>query len=64
MEQVFVVPRDVLFPEGAPHGFFVPDASAWDLVRQNGFFVDREPAETDPSLKQIIPYAVVVSRAR
>lgn len=68
-EQVFVVPTEHLFGragifQSAPHGFLAPTESEWaqfhKAVWEHGFFVDREPAELDPSLKQIIPYAVVV----
>src|ERR1700748_120066 len=31
------------------------------LDRENNFFAPRSSAETDPSLKQIIPYALLVS---
>jgi len=67
-ELVFVVPTSCLFGDAgifgaARHGFFAPTASEWtrfhSLVRDEGVFVDRAPAELDPSLKQIIPYAVV-----
>ena len=60
-EQVYVVPRDHLFGPGtAPQGFRpggVLDALA--RARVHARFVPRGPAETDASLKQIIPYAVV-----
>ena len=65
MEFVFVVPRPALFPECAPHGLAVFgdewSAARFDeVVRTKGFFVEREHAETEPSLKQIIPYTVVM----
>lgn len=65
MEFVFVVPRTALFPECAPHGLAV-FGDEWsaerfdEVVRTKGFFVEREYAETEPSLKQIIPYTVVM----
>jgi predicted NUDIX family phosphoesterase len=60
-EQVYVVPRSVLFPDNeAPHGFFRADPAFFDRIYQRGHFAARDPVETDPSLKQIIPYAVVV----
>ena len=34
------------------------------LSRENNFFAPRSSAETDPSLKQIIPYALIVSEGR
>jgi len=72
-EQVFVVPTSRLFGDAgifgaARHGFFAPTNSEWTrfhaLVRDEGTFVDRAPAEIDPSLKQIIPYAVVTQGDR
>ena len=68
-EQVFVVATEKLFGGtgvfgAARHGYFAPTESEWArfhcLVRDEGRFVDRTPAELDPSLKQIIPYAVIV----
>ncbi|MDE0896071.1 MAG: NUDIX domain-containing protein [Planctomycetota bacterium] len=35
-----------------------------DSIHQNGFFVEREYAERTPSLKQVIPYTVVVSEGK
>ncbi|MEC7232888.1 MAG: hypothetical protein VXW31_08115, partial [Planctomycetota bacterium] len=60
-----VVPRSALFPECAPHGLAV-FGGEWsatrfhEVVRTEGFFVEREYAETEPSLKQIIPYTLVM----
>src|SRR5688572_2701510 len=34
------------------------------LGRENNFFTPRPPAETDPSLKQIIPYVLLVHEGR
>ncbi|MEC7233143.1 MAG: hypothetical protein VXW31_09395, partial [Planctomycetota bacterium] len=54
-----------MFPECAPHGLAV-FGDEWsgtrfdDVVRTRGFFVEREYAETEPSLKQIIPYTIVM----
>ncbi|MEL6431228.1 MAG: hypothetical protein AAFZ87_15510 [Planctomycetota bacterium] len=74
MEFVFVLPRFALFPECAPHGLslFGDGSSAapndgatvdgrrfGELVRQEGFFVERDHAERTPTLKQIIPYTLV-----
>lgn len=67
MEFVFVVPRTALFPEFTPHGL-VTFGSEWSqaafetCVREEGFFVERPYAERNPTLKQIIPYALVVRR--
>jgi predicted NUDIX family phosphoesterase len=65
MEFVFVVRRSELFPEFYPHGL-VPFGAGLTregferVIEERGFFVERAFAEHDPSLKQIIPYAVVV----
>ena len=65
MEFVFVVRRSELFPESYPHGF-VPFGAGASLaqfervIEERGFFVERAHAEHEPSLKQVIPYAVVV----
>lgn len=65
MEFVLVVPRRELFADCFPQGF-VPFENASEveafrtLVRERGFFIERARAETDPDLKQIIPYTMVV----
>ncbi|MHC4953841.1 MAG: phosphoesterase [Planctomycetota bacterium] len=64
-ELVYVVPRaelfpEGLFPEGAPQGFFPDGIALLDRIYECGHFADRARVEEDPSLKQIIPYAVVV----
>ena len=62
MEFVLVVPRARLFDDRYPHGF--EPFSAGDRARfleriaAHGFFVERRHAERDPSLKQVIPYAL------
>ncbi len=72
MEFVLVVPREALFPECAPHGFQAfgsgPRGDSTDaaraferLVQERGFFVERDHAERTPTLKQVIPYALVVT---
>jgi predicted NUDIX family phosphoesterase len=64
MEFVLVVPRRDLFPEHYPQGF-VPFGDGFGVegfertVARHGFFVERERAEHDPELKQIIPYTLV-----
>jgi len=64
MEFVFVVPRRDLFPDCYPQGFHpfgadgVTLASLEDAVSR-GFFVERDHAERNPELKQVIPYCVV-----
>ncbi|MBK6942116.1 MAG: NUDIX domain-containing protein [Planctomycetes bacterium] len=66
MEFVWVVKRADLFDLHTPHGF-MSLATARDEVeryvaraRERGFFVERRHAEQDSSLKQIIPYNVLV----
>jgi len=64
-ERVYVVPRATLFPrdaypDGAPHGFFPAGPDLLDRIYACGHFAERARVEEDPSLKQIIPYAVVV----
>ena len=64
MEFVYVVKRYDLFDLAFPHGFRRP----WEVplddylarVRSRGFFVERRHAETDSSLKQLIPYCVLL----
>lgn len=59
-EQVYVVPRRTLFGASAPHGF-VPGVDRWlPLLRDAGRFSLRDEVEEDATLKQIIPYAVIV----
>jgi predicted NUDIX family phosphoesterase len=59
-ERVYVVPRVELFDESAPHGF-VPGIDRWmPRIRHRGHFAPRSRVEEDPSLKQIIPYALIV----
>ncbi len=69
-EFVFVVPRRTLFPTHFPQGlvrFGAPGAthdreSFARLVREHGYFVERDFAEGEPDLKQVIPYTVVAGR--
>jgi predicted NUDIX family phosphoesterase len=68
-ERVYVVPRAELFPEdafpgGAPHGFFPATAALLERIYARGWFAERARVEEDPSLKQIIPYGVVVRNRR
>lgn len=60
-ELVYAVPRDVLFGEVAPWLGVKCDGVAAVLERAGtrGDFVARPAAETDRSLKQIIPYLVL-----
>jgi predicted NUDIX family phosphoesterase len=63
MEFVYVVPRKLLFPACFPQGLVnFADTQERDdfddLVKREGFFVEREYAERTPDLKQVIPYTV------
>jgi predicted NUDIX family phosphoesterase len=62
-EMVLVVRRSLLESLGIFQGlqFDVDRYLAPLLSRENNFFSPRSTAETDPSLKQIIPYAILVS---
>jgi predicted NUDIX family phosphoesterase len=65
MEFVYVVPRARLFPDCYPQGLHPfgggPERARFeDRVREHGFFVERDHAERNPELKQIIPYNVMV----
>lgn len=68
MEFVYVVPRGTLFPDHYPHGFqpfgvegaSCPARDALGRALEDGFFVERAYAERTPSLKQLIPYCLVV----
>ncbi len=61
-EMVLVVRRSLLDSLGIFQGlqFNVDHYLAPMLSRENNFFAPRSSAETDPSLKQIIPYAILV----
>jgi len=62
-EMVLVIRRSLLESLGPFQGlqFELDHYLTAMLSRQNNFFARRSLAETDPSLKQIIPYAVLVS---
>lgn len=62
-EMVLVIRRSLLESLGMFQGlqFDVERYLAPMLSRENNFFAARSTAETDPSLKQIIPYAILVS---
>jgi predicted NUDIX family phosphoesterase len=65
-EMVLVVRRDLLESLGIFQGLcsdvesYLPSL----LSRENNFFTPRSVAETDPSLKQIIPYAIITHGGR
>ncbi len=68
MEFVYVVKRYDLFDLSFPHGFVAAASDTrvadWTArIREKGFFVERRWAERDSSLKQIIPYTMVVHGA-
>ena len=60
VEQVLVVRRDFFDNLGSFQGLCprVEDYLPAFLLKENNFFVPRPSAEEDPTLKQIIPYAV------
>ncbi len=64
MEFVWVVPRCDLFAKSTPHGLLALPADELEgrflaTGRDSGFFVERRYAETQPELKQVIPYVAV-----
>ncbi|MFH1741058.1 MAG: DNA mismatch repair protein MutT [bacterium] len=60
-EQILVVPRSDIPVEIPRKGFIAcPGSIAQDLLKFRRF-VERKKAETDPSLKQVIPYVVLQS---
>jgi predicted NUDIX family phosphoesterase len=65
-EMILVVPRTLFDELGAFQGlnFDIDRYLPALLARQNNFFTPRSPAETDPSLKQIIPYVLLVHGGR
>ena len=59
-EQVLVVPRARLFPDGGFYGFSREGLSGYlAAIAAHAFFARRDQVEEDSSLKQIIPYTVV-----
>src|SRR5215471_3361848 len=65
-EMVLVIRRSLLESLGLFQGlqFQVDRYLPAMLARENNFFAPRSSAETDPSLKQIIPYAILSSAGR
>jgi predicted NUDIX family phosphoesterase len=65
-EMVLVVRRSILESLGMFQGlnFDVERYLPVFLSRENNFFAPRSSAETDSSLKQIIPYALIVSEGK
>jgi predicted NUDIX family phosphoesterase len=65
-EMILVVRRSLLESLGTFQGF-TADAERYlprMLARENNFFVPRSAAENDPTLKQIIPYALISSQGK
>ena len=63
-EEMILVIRRALFDSLGAFQGFCPNVNRYLpslLDRENNFFVARSSAENDPSLKQIIPYALIVS---
>lgn len=59
-EDVLVVPRACLLPNGGFQGFSREGVPAYlAAIAQHAFFLPRDRVENDPSLKQVIPYAVL-----
>src|SRR6187397_2370807 len=66
-DEMILVVRRALFDElGAFQGlnFDIDRYLPALLARENNFFTPRPPAESDPSLKQIIPYVLLVHGGR
>ena len=58
-EQVLVVRREDIFPDGAWHGFVTDDLERHQrVIRESHFFKPRAEVENDSSFQQIIPYVV------
>ena len=58
-EQVLVVRREEMFPDGAWHGFVSENLDRHQrVIRERHFFKPRSEVENDPSFQQIIPYVV------
>src|SRR6187402_1422870 len=65
-EMILVVRRALFDQLGAFQGlnFDVDRYLPALLAKENNFFTPRPPAETDPSLKQIIPYVILMHEGR
>jgi predicted NUDIX family phosphoesterase len=58
-EQVLVVRREEMFPDGAWHGFVSENLDRHQrVIRDRHFFKPRAEVENDPGFQQIIPYVV------
>lgn len=59
-ERVLVIPRAAIMGDPGWHGIRTDGLAAFaDLVQHHGEFVERAIAETDRSLKQVIPYLIL-----
>lgn len=64
-EEVLVIERKVLFPDGAPSGLFQEELGrVIEVISQNFHFLPRKLVENNPSWKQIIPYLVFVHQGK
>jgi predicted NUDIX family phosphoesterase len=61
MERVLVVPTRIVEElVNSDEGIFPIDlGKLWDLIEKNAFFVDRDIAENDETLRQLIPYVLM-----
>lgn len=58
-EQILVIRRDLLFPDGAWNGLKAVDFESYlALIQTQKEFHSRAAMETDPAYKQIIPYLI------
>jgi predicted NUDIX family phosphoesterase len=58
-EHVLCVRREVLFPDGAWHGFVGDQLERiQEVIRGSSFFMPRADVEEDPTYQQVIPYVV------
>ncbi|HEV1996767.1 MAG TPA: hypothetical protein VGR61_01365, partial [Candidatus Dormibacteraeota bacterium] len=58
-EEVLVVPRALVFPDGAWHGFIDADLDRYlEIISAKFEFKRRGDVEEDPGFQQIIPYVV------
>jgi predicted NUDIX family phosphoesterase len=64
-EQVLVVRREDIFPDGAWHGFVTDHLDRYQrVIRDRHLFMPRPEVEEDPNFQQIIPYVVFRHRDR
>jgi predicted NUDIX family phosphoesterase len=64
-EHVLVIPRSIVMDDPGWHGVRTDGMTGFtDLVAREGRFVARPDAERDRSLKQVIPYLVLLDGAR